>query len=75
VCHHISNAVYIEPRKKRNILRTKTRRKADWVGHILHRNCLLKHVIEGKIEGRVAVTGRQEKRRKQLLDDIKETKG
>jgi len=26
--------------------------KANWIGHILHRNCLLIHVIEGKIEGR-----------------------
>jgi hypothetical protein len=24
---------------------------ANWVGHILRRNCLLKHVIEGQIEG------------------------
>ena len=24
------------------------RRKANWIGHILHRNCFLKHVIEGK---------------------------
>jgi hypothetical protein len=34
----------------------------------LHRTCLLKHVIEGKIE----VTGRPGRRRKQLLDDLKE---
>jgi hypothetical protein len=26
-------------------------RKADWIGQILRRNCFLKHVIEGKIEG------------------------
>jgi hypothetical protein len=26
--------------------------KANWIGHILHRNCLLKHVIEGEIERR-----------------------
>jgi hypothetical protein len=25
--------------------------KAEWIGHILHRNCLLKHVIEGNVEG------------------------
>jgi len=31
---------------------TYTREKADWIGHVLRRNCLLKHVIEGKIEGR-----------------------
>jgi hypothetical protein len=43
---------YIEARK-RNIVHTIKKRKANWIGHILSRNCLLKHVIEGKIEGRV----------------------
>jgi hypothetical protein len=38
--------------KDRNILRTIRRRKANLIGHILRRNRLLKHVIEGKIEGR-----------------------
>jgi hypothetical protein len=37
----------------RDILFTIQRRKAIWIGHILHRNCLLKHIIEGKIEGRI----------------------
>ena len=41
----------------RNILHTAKRRKANWTGHVLRRNCLLKHVIEGVIEGKV--TGRQ----------------
>jgi hypothetical protein len=27
------------------------RRKANWIGHILRRNCHLKHVTEGKTEG------------------------
>jgi len=27
------------------------RRKANWIGHILSRNCLLKQVIEGEVEG------------------------
>ena len=35
----------------------------------LSRDHLLKHVIEGKIEGRIEVTGRRG-RRKQLLDDL-----
>jgi hypothetical protein len=46
--------------------------KANWIGHILRRNCLLKHVIEGKAEGRIEMTGRRGRRRKQLLDDLKE---
>jgi hypothetical protein len=58
----------------RNILHTIKRRKANWIGNILRRNCLLKHVIEGEIEGWVEVTGRRRKR-KQLLDDLKETRG
>jgi hypothetical protein len=39
----------------------------------LCRNCLLKHGIEKKIEGRIDVTGRRGRRRKQLSDDLKET--
>ena len=33
--------------------------KANWVGHILRRNCLLQRVIEGKIKGGIEVTGRR----------------
>jgi hypothetical protein len=39
-------------KEERNILRTRTRWKANWIGHVLHRNCLLKHVVEGKLEGK-----------------------
>jgi hypothetical protein len=38
---------------ERNFLQIIKRRKANWIGHIWHRNCLLKHVIPGKIQGRV----------------------
>jgi hypothetical protein len=38
----------------------------------LRRNCLLKHVIEGKLEGRREMMGWRGRRRKQLLDDLKE---
>ena len=34
------------------------KRKANWIGHILHRNCLLKQVIEGKIKGEMEVARR-----------------
>jgi len=34
-------------------------RKANWIAHILCRNCLLKHVTGGKIEGRIEVTERR----------------
>jgi hypothetical protein len=45
-------------KEERNILHTVKRRKATWIGHVLRRDCLLKHVIEGKIERRTEVTGR-----------------
>jgi hypothetical protein len=59
-------------KEERNILQTIKRRKANWIGHILRRNCLLSHVIEGKLEGRIEMTGRRGRRHKQLLDDLKE---
>jgi hypothetical protein len=64
-------------KEERNILETTKRRKANctWVGHILRRNCLLKHVVEGKIEGRIEVVERRGRRTTQLLDDLKEKKG
>ena len=43
----------------RNILQKVKRKKANMIGHILHRNCLLNHVIEGKIAGRIEVKGRR----------------
>jgi hypothetical protein len=44
-------------KEERNIIHTAKRRKANWIGHVLSRNCLLKHIIEGKL-WRVEVTGR-----------------
>jgi len=45
------------------------------VGHILRTNCLLKLVTEGKIKRRIEVTGRRGRKRRKLLDDLKERKG
>jgi hypothetical protein len=45
-------------KEERNILHAVNRRKGNWIGHIWNSNCLLKHVIAGKIEGRLDVTGR-----------------
>jgi hypothetical protein len=59
-------------KEERNIVHTIKRRKANWIGHILRRNCLLKYMIEGKLEGRIEMTGRRERRRKRLLDYLKE---
>jgi hypothetical protein len=38
-------------KEERNVLHTIKRRKANWIGQILRRNCLLKHVTEGQLEG------------------------
>jgi hypothetical protein len=48
-------------KEERNILHTIKRRKANWIGHSLRRNCLLKHVIEGKLEGRIEMTKTRKK--------------
>jgi hypothetical protein len=58
--------------KERNVLHRVEMRKANWIGHILSRNCLIMHVIEGKTEGRMEVKKRRRRRSKQLLDDLKE---
>jgi hypothetical protein len=59
-------------KEERNILRIINRRKANWIGHSLRRNCLLKHVIEKDLEESIAMTGRRRRRRMQLLNDLKE---
>ena len=61
--------------EERNIFRTLKTRKDNWIGHILRRSCLLRHVIGGEIGRRIGVTGRRGRRRKQLLGDRKEKRG
>jgi len=63
---------WIRVRDERNILHTIN---TKWNGYILLRNCLLKHVMKGKIEGRIEMTGRRGRSRKQLLDGLKESRG
>jgi hypothetical protein len=53
----------------------KSKQKANWIGHIFRRNCLLQRVIEENIKGEIEVTGRRGRRRRNLLDDLKERKG
>jgi hypothetical protein len=66
----VRNEVLQNAKEERNILQTVKRGKTNWMRHILQRNCLLKHVTEGKMEGMIEVTGRRGRRRKQLLDDF-----
>jgi hypothetical protein len=64
--------VLLRVKEQSNILHKINKRKANWICHILRRNCLLKWVIEGKIRRRIEVTGRRGIRRKKLLDDLNE---
>jgi len=58
--------------EQRNIIHEIKKRKANWIGHILRRNCLLKQVIEEKIKEEMKVTRRRGRRRKKLLDELKD---
>ena len=73
---HLRNEeVLLTVNEQRIILHEIRKRKANWIGHILRRNCLLKQVIEGKIKGEMEVTRRQRKRRNRLLVDLKDRRG
>jgi len=73
---HVTNEeVLLRVKKQRNILNEISKRKANWIGHILRRNCLLQRLIEGKIKGGIEVTGRGGRRRRKLLDGLTERRG
>ena len=67
--------VLLRVNEQRNILHEIRKRKANWIGHILCRNCLLQGVIEGKIKGGIEVIGRRGRRSRKLLDGLKERTG
>ena len=49
---HVRNEdVLLRVNEQRDSLHEIRIRKANWIGHILRRNCLLQRVIEGKIKG------------------------
>jgi hypothetical protein len=52
-----------------------SKRKANWIGHILRRNCLLQRVIGGNIKEGIEMTRRRGRRRRKLVDDLKERRG
>jgi hypothetical protein len=73
---HVRNEeVLLRVKEQTNVLHEIHKRKANWIGHILRRNCLLQRVIEGKIQGGIEVTGREGRRCRKLLDDLKERRG
>jgi hypothetical protein len=72
--HERNEEVLLSVKEQRNILHEIRKRKANWIGHILRRNCFLQ-VIEGKIKRKIEVTGRRGRRHRKLLDDLKERRG
>jgi hypothetical protein len=69
-----NDEVSLRVKEYRNVLHTINRRMVTSIGHILCRNCLLKHVLARRVEGRLEVMGRGGRRRKQLLYDLKKIK-
>jgi len=67
--------VLLRVNEQRNILHEIRKRKANWIGHTLRRNCLLKQVIEGKITGDMEVTRRRGRKCRKLLDNLKDRRG
>jgi hypothetical protein len=73
---HVRNEdVLLRVKEQRNILHEIRKRKENWIGHILRRNCILQRVTEGNIQGGIEVTGRQGRRRRKQLDELKERRG
>jgi len=67
--------VLLRVNEQRNILHEIRKRKVNWIGHMLRRKCLLKQGIEEKIKGKMEVARRRGRRRKNLLDDLKDRRG
>jgi hypothetical protein len=63
----VTNEVLHRAKEARNILNVINRREANWIWHILRKNCLLKHVTGRYVKG----NRRRGRRRKLLLDDLK----
>jgi hypothetical protein len=68
---HMRNGELHGEKGDRITLHTIRRWKANLIDHFLRKNCLLRHVIEGKIEEGTEVFERVGRRCKQLLDDCK----
>ena len=70
--YHVRNEeVLLRVQEQGNILHEISKQKANWIGHILHRNCLLQWVTDRKMNGVIEVTGRRRRKRRKLLDDLK----
>jgi len=74
--NHVRNEeLLLRVNEQRNIVHEIRKRKANWIGHILCRNSILKQVIEGKTKREMEVARRRGRRRKKLLDDLNYRRG
>jgi len=71
----MNEVVLLRVNEQRNILHEISKRKANWIGHILRRNCLLHGGYWRKDKRGIEVTGRRGRRSRKLLDDLKERRG
>jgi len=70
---HVRNdEALLRVNEQKNILHEIRKRKANFIGEILRTNCFLQQVIEGKIKGQIEVKRRRGRRRKKLLDVLKD---
>ena len=67
--------MFLRVNEQRNVLHEIRKRKGNWIGHILRRNCFLKQIIEEKIKGVIEAKRRRGRRRMKLLDDLKDRRG
>ena len=70
--HVRDEKVLLRGMEQTNFLHEISKRKASWIDHFLRINCLLEQVIEEKIKDAIVLTGRRGRRRRTLLDDLKE---
>jgi len=61
--HCLRNEVLLRVNEQRNILQEISKRKANWIGHILCRNCLLKQSTEGKTQNEDRSNGKTSKKK------------
>jgi hypothetical protein len=73
---HVRNEeVLLRVKVQRNFVHEMSKRKVNWIDYILRRNCLLQRATEGKIKGGIEVRKRRGRRRRKLMDELKERKG
>jgi hypothetical protein len=59
---HVRSEVLLRVKEHKNVLYEISKWKANWIGHILRRNCFLQNVIEGKIKTKERSDGKMRKK-------------